>query len=123
MGKCFQSPVLRPSVIPLLLSHISIFSSLFAINAAGEVYIVAPPEDLLEDTYGLLITALDDGYPPRQSSGLLTVKFPPSGVVRTTQTAAVRTKEEDDMLPIILGAVAGVLLVVILIMAVYIIWK
>jgi len=107
----------------------------------AELHVTGDKDALTENNYSLLVTVRDDGKPPRESSVLLVVAFPPidkpvtpvptpdgSGnsdrPTSTVPVAAARTVVvEDNMLTIILGAVAGVLLVIILILVVYICWR
>ena len=92
---------------------------MFTINSDGEIFITAKEEDLQEDYYSLLVLALDDGEPPRQSAGLFTVNFPPTGVPQTEKTTVAVTPDSvapDNMLTYILGAVAGVLFVIVVIL-------
>ncbi|XP_052784037.1 cadherin EGF LAG seven-pass G-type receptor 2-like isoform X2 [Mya arenaria] len=100
---------------------------------SAELYVTGSPEDLREDRYPLLIAVTDDGTPPRESTVFLEVAFPPlnpgtptttpSGPNKATLAVASLTAPEDNMLVIILGAVAGLLLVVIVILLVYICWR
>lgn len=100
-------------------------NSLFEISSNGEISITASEKELPEQMYSLLVIASDNVDPPRHSSGLLTVKFPPAGMVKTTPKvyAAGLQAEEDNLLTIIIGAVAGALAVVIIILIVYIVWR
>ncbi|XP_053403154.1 cadherin EGF LAG seven-pass G-type receptor 2-like [Mercenaria mercenaria] len=109
-------------------------TNLFKINYNGEITVLAEPEQLTLDRYSILVSVLDDGTPPRESSKQIDVIFPPLGYTPTSKTTAAPTKTtegvaaasvapDDNMLAVILGAVAGVLLVVILILVVYIVWK
>lgn len=106
------------------------FEELFSINRQGWITITAESAQLTRDSYSLLVYVTDDGVPPRQSTVLIEVIFPPTGATfppRTTPTLpvaeAVVAQTDDNMVTIILGAVAGVLLVVIVILVVYIIWR
>ncbi|WAR27283.1 CELR3-like protein [Mya arenaria] len=88
---------------------------------SAELYVTGSPEDLREDRYPLLIAVTDDGTPPRESTVFLEVAFPPlnpgtptttpSGPNKATLAVASLTAPEDNMLVIILGAVAGLLLI------------
>lgn len=100
-------------------------ANLFEISSNGEILITASEKELPEEMYSLLVIASDNVDPPRHSSGLLTVKFPPAGMVKTTPKvyAAGLQAEEDNLLTIIIGAVAGALAVVIIILIVYIVWR
>ncbi|KAL4220499.1 hypothetical protein ACF0H5_020898 [Mactra antiquata] len=103
--------------------------------------------------YALQIVVSDDGKPARQASKLIEVVFPdliitapPTRVTKpsistgsnrpdststktaettttTAPVAAASVAPADNMLTIILGAVAGVLLVVIIILVVYMCWR
>jgi hypothetical protein len=91
------------------------------------------------DQYSLLVTVLDDGEPPRESSKQIDVIFPTIGgssrpvttpsVTKTTEgkpregVAVTTAAAGDNMLTIVMGAIAGVLMVVIIILIVYIVWK
>ena len=113
---------------------------LFSLNDVGQLSIIAEPNVLTRDQYPVLIAAIDDGEPvPRETTRLIEINFPrinPTGVPvtlsstgdpndRTTEAivAAATFLPEDNMLTIILGAVAGMLLVIITILVVYIIWR
>ncbi|XP_052216710.1 cadherin EGF LAG seven-pass G-type receptor 1-like isoform X2 [Dreissena polymorpha] len=107
----------------------------------AEVYIRAEPVLLTRDKYSLLLCVIDSGQPPRESSVIIEVNFPPivgpvtplpgttlgsTGSTRSTTepvAAASVLVEKDNMLAIILGAVAGILLVIILILIAFIIWR
>ncbi|OWF47885.1 protocadherin-15-like [Mizuhopecten yessoensis] len=93
------------------------FTSFFAINSQGDISITASPEELLENSYRLVVSVSDDGIPPRSTVALVTVKFPPLGVGVTQPQGEMA----DDLLAIIMGAVAAVLFVIIVILIVYII--
>ncbi|KAK3590003.1 hypothetical protein CHS0354_035030 [Potamilus streckersoni] len=93
---------------------------LFVINAYGEIYLSADPSALILNTYTFQVLVRDDGRPPRESAALVTVKLPnltePVSKASTLQVM-------DTTLTIILGSVAGVLLVVVFILIAYIIWR
>ena len=99
---------------------------MFQISPDGEISINATAEDLPDAKYPVLVRVWDNGEVPRHASDLLVVNFPDLGVERTT-SPGVRTAglsvEEDNLMAIVLGAVAGALAVIILILIVYIVWR
>lgn len=116
-------------------------SNIFAITGDGVLSVRAEPSQITLDQYSVLVVVLDDGVPSRESSKLIDVIFPPLSTGGPLPTSVIPTKistdkpevtervaaavlvETDNMLTIILGAVAGLLLVIILILIVYIVWR
>ncbi|XP_069104399.1 protocadherin-15-like [Argopecten irradians] len=97
------------------------FTSLFTINSEGDISITASPEELLDRRYLLVVNVSDDGIPPRSTVALVTVNFPPLDGVGVVDNQNEMTDRGNDLLAIIMGAVAAVLFVIIVILIVYII--
>ncbi|XP_060082557.1 protocadherin-15-like [Ylistrum balloti] len=103
-----------------LYYQLKTFTSFFSINSEGDISITSSPEDLVEDSYLLVVRVSDDGVPPRSTVALVTVNFRSlgEGVVETQGKMA---DGGNDLLAIIMGAIAAVLFVIIIILIVYII--
>ncbi|GFR92740.1 protocadherin gamma-B1 [Elysia marginata] len=95
-----------------LLTH----SNLFAINNLGQITVTASKDDLELEVYQVAVLVQDNGQPTHSAATAVTVNFPKfEAPVATAQMA-----ESDSLLPLILGAVAAVLLVIVVILTVYI---
>ncbi|XP_033761140.1 protocadherin gamma-C5-like [Pecten maximus] len=100
--------------------HLRTHTSLFAINSVGDISITASPNELKQRSYLLVVSVADDGVPQRSTVALVTVKFPRHMLASQGLLAIGGT----DLLAVIFGAVAAVLLIIVVILFVYIIrWK
>ncbi|XP_064615102.1 uncharacterized protein LOC135479231 [Liolophura sinensis] len=90
---------------------------------------MSPPEAFPDSEYRVVILVQDDGLPPRQATAHVLVNLPaltPTGVppitatITTTEapTNAAVKEEPNDVVPIILGVVAAVLLFVVIVLAI-----
>lgn len=100
--------------IPLILY----ISSLFAINAQGELRISANQDNLTENQYDVVVIVTDNGVPSRQSSAVVKVKFPP---LNPTIGNVTMKEAGSDVVSICLGVVAATLLIIVIILTVYIV--
>jgi hypothetical protein len=102
----------------MIMIHLS-FSSIFSLNQDGELRMIGKKGDISISKYQLIIDAVDDGLPPRSSTGVAMVTFPP-GMVTGPVTGA-STEKEIDLIPIIiLACLCGLLLIIIIGLIIYI---
>ncbi|XP_060082558.1 protocadherin Fat 3-like [Ylistrum balloti] len=95
-------------------------TSLFTINSVGDISITASPNELIKESYLLVVRVADDGVPQRSTVALVTVKFPRRMLMSHNLLAIGGT----DLLAVIFGAVSAVLLIIVVILFGYIIrWK
>lgn len=95
-----------------------VFCSLFAISQVGVVSLSGSESDYVNDEYVVVISVKDNGTPQRESVAVVTVAFP----ARVTKdTKALEMASSNDLIAIILGIVAALLLFVIIFLVIYII--
>lgn len=118
-------------------SNIILFYHRFSVNAQGQVFMTTPPESFPDSEYLVVILVQDNGLPPRQATAHVRVILPaltPTGDPPITATgslpktptitateaptnAAVK-EEPNDVVPIVLGVIAAVLLFVVIVLAI-----
>ena len=76
----------------------------------------ASPDDLEHDVYQVAVIVQDNGQPSHSAITAVTVNFPKI----LTPLVGAQMAESDDILPMVLGAVAAVLLIILIILIVYI---
>lgn len=94
------------------------FCRLFAVSQKGVVSLSGSKDDYVLDEYSVVISVKDNGSPQLESVAVVTVAFPAR---LTKNTSALDMASSNDLIAIILGIVAALLLFVIIFLIVYII--
>ncbi|GFO35875.1 protocadherin fat 4-like [Plakobranchus ocellatus] len=102
--------------VTVLSYEILTHANLFAVDSQGRVTVSGKSEDLEQSEYQVAVLVSDNGQPSHSTAAVVKVSFPK----QSPPLVGAQMAESDSLWPMILGAVAAVLLVIVIILAVYI---
>ncbi|KAK0066567.1 cadherin-related tumor suppressor-like isoform X1 [Biomphalaria pfeifferi] len=90
------------------------FNDLFTISQQGDIMTIANSDRYTNNSYAITVVVSDSGVPSYDTAAVITVNFPP------LPAALVAAAEMSPVAAIVLGVLAGVFLIIIIILALFI---